>query len=299
MAYGSRLARLGLVIGLSVGLGACSTMDLRGRTQSVADDSRGYSRPAYSGRQGLVRPAKQPLRNRQLRQIQAGSRPDVVASDVRYYRRNKVPPRLVDQRHNYTQPSTRPVNRQAYALPPRVERRALPDAGRRPQRAERPLPSSEPTYQRSGWARWIGRSWLGHKTASGEIFDAGRLTGAHASLPVPSFVYVTNKRNGRSILIRVNDRVPAAKDRVIILSQWAAELLDFRAAGRVQVDIQYGGPASPVPNEKHERAFLKQQPWYRSKSATTRPASPLPAIQSQSARRYPKPTYPRWDDTRR
>ncbi|MGI9475583.1 MAG: septal ring lytic transglycosylase RlpA family protein [Hyphomicrobiaceae bacterium] len=163
----------------------------------------------------------------------------------------------------------------------------------------RPAPAAEPAYVPSGWARWIGRSWLGHRTASGEMFDADRLTGAHASLPLPSFLYVTNKRNGRTILIRINDRVPAARDRVIIVSRRAAELLDFRAAGRVEVDIQYGGRASPVPNEKHERAFLMKQPWYRGRSAAVRRMPRASVRQRTAERRYAIPTYPRWDNTRR
>ncbi|MFY0615475.1 MAG: hypothetical protein JXQ99_28360 [Hyphomicrobiaceae bacterium] len=226
---------------------------------------------------------------------------------MRYHASRHAPPAKVERRYaSNRQPIVAPVSphrsgprRQTYALAPRVERHTLPNVERRPRRAVPPVSSNEPSYDRTGWARWIGRSWLGHKTATGEMFDARRLTGAHASLPLPSFVYVTNKQNGRTILIRINDRVPAAKGRTIVVSQRAAELLGFRGAGRVRVDLQYGGPASPVPNEKHERAFLKQQPWYRNRNATARPASRTPVIQPRPGGRYPKPTYPRWDNTRR
>jgi len=62
----------------------------------------------------------------------------------------------------------------------------------------------DPKFVRTGKARWMGASWVGHNTTSGEVFDPQRLTAAHADLPVPSFLYVTNRANGRTVMVRVN-----------------------------------------------------------------------------------------------
>ena len=63
-----------------------------------------------------------------------------------------------------------------------------------------------PVYRRHVTGRWMGRSWVGRSTATQEPFDPDRLTAAHATLPLPSYVYVTNRGNGRTVLVRVNDR---------------------------------------------------------------------------------------------
>jgi rare lipoprotein A (peptidoglycan hydrolase) len=223
-----------------------------------------------------------------------------VSDGIRYYKPNQYATRDAGARYGRSRPPAAPPYDRPYVVPPPVERRALPEAtgSRRPPAQP---PEAEPRYARTGWARWIGRSWRGHRTATGEIFDPVRLTGAHASLPLPSFVYVTNKGNGRTVLIRVNDRAEAVRGRAIVVSQRAAELLDFRRQGRIEVVIQYAGPASPVPNERHEIAFLNRQSWYRRM-----PAAPprtiarrLPAPARQRTARYPAPAYPRWDNTRR
>lgn len=125
-------------------------------------------------------------------------------------------------------------------------------------------PPARPSYQSRASARFMGPSWRGHETSSGEIFDPQRLTGAHATLPLPSYLYVTNRMNGRTVLIRVNDRVPSRNGGVVIISQAAAQLLGFTRAARAEVDLQYAGPAGVRPNAIHETAFLKQQPWYRN-----------------------------------
>jgi len=121
----------------------------------------------------------------------------------------------------------------------------------------------EPRYVRHGLASWMGDAWLGHTTKSGETFDPERLTAAQATLPVPSYLYVTNNANGRTILVRINDRVPAKRDRVVAISQSAANLLGFRSLDRVAVDLQYAGPAGAAGDDQYEEVFLTRQPWYR------------------------------------
>ncbi|MEM7383434.1 MAG: septal ring lytic transglycosylase RlpA family protein [Verrucomicrobiota bacterium] len=96
-------------------------------------------------------------------------------------------------------------------------------------------------YQDRGVASWYGRETFGlgsGTTANGESIDHSSLSAAHRYLPLPCMVRVTNLRNGRSLDVRVNDRGPYVKDRVIDLSVRAAELLDFKQFGLTEVDIR-------------------------------------------------------------
>ncbi len=92
-------------------------------------------------------------------------------------------------------------------------------------------PAEEPAYDRVGVGSFYGEDFHGRKTANGEVFDMWALTAAHPTLPLPSFAYVTNVANNRTILVRINDRGPFARDRVIDLSRASARLLGFRNAG--------------------------------------------------------------------
>ena len=88
-----------------------------------------------------------------------------------------------------------------------------------------------------GMASWYGPGFHGRLTASGEIFDRENMTAAHRDLPLPSFVRVTNLNNGRSVILRVNDRGPVSRDLVIDVSEEAAERLGFIDAGIVPVRV--------------------------------------------------------------
>lgn len=94
-------------------------------------------------------------------------------------------------------------------------------------------------YSESGIASWYGPGFHGKSTANGERFDANDLTAAHRTLQMPSLVRVTNLENGRSLVVRVNDRGPYSKGRVIDVSSRAADLLGFKGRGtaKVRVDI--------------------------------------------------------------
>lgn len=100
-------------------------------------------------------------------------------------------------------------------------------------------PAVDYSYTETGIASWYGQQFHGKRTANGEIFDMNAVTAAHKTLPLPSLVRVTNLRNGRSLNIRVNDRGPFARGRIIDLSRRAAQLLGFERAGTapVRVDI--------------------------------------------------------------
>ena len=89
-----------------------------------------------------------------------------------------------------------------------------------------------------GEASWYGAQLQGHKTASGEPFDLALLTAAHRTLPIGAVLKVTNVENGRSVIVRVNDRGPFAKDRLIDLSRAAAAALGFVEQGHARVTLE-------------------------------------------------------------
>lgn len=94
------------------------------------------------------------------------------------------------------------------------------------------------SYNVRGIASWYGTKFNGRPTSNGEIFDLYQATAAHKTLPIPSYVEVTNERNGRSIIVRVNDRGPFHSDRVIDLSYGAAVKLGFMAQGTAPVSVR-------------------------------------------------------------
>jgi rare lipoprotein A len=100
-------------------------------------------------------------------------------------------------------------------------------------------PREDFAYDRVGYASWYGRDFHGRRTASGEAFDMNALTAAHATLPMPTIVRVTNLANGRSVVLRINDRGPFADDRIIDVSRAAARELRFseRGVARVRVTV--------------------------------------------------------------
>ena len=120
-------------------------------------------------------------------------------------------------------------------------------------------PAVDYGYVETGIASWYGSKFHGRRTANGEIFDMNAISAAHRTLPMPSMVRVTNLENGRSLALRVNDRGPFAKSRIIDLSRRAARILGFEAKGvaRVRVEIMAeqsrrmaagGGRAKPPDN---------------------------------------------------
>ena len=93
-------------------------------------------------------------------------------------------------------------------------------------------------YKQRGVASWYGKKFHGHKTSNGEVYDMFKMTAAHKSLPLPSFVRVTNLTNGRSVIVRVNDRGPFHQDRLIDLSYAAAKKLKVIPHGTAVVEIE-------------------------------------------------------------
>jgi rare lipoprotein A len=105
-------------------------------------------------------------------------------------------------------------------------------------------PKEQPNYDEIGIASWYGEQFHNHYTADGEVFDMTLPSAAHTTLPLPSLVEVTNLTNGKTLVVRVNDRGPFIDGRIIDLSKEAAAELGFVTAGVTQVRVRYVGRAS-------------------------------------------------------
>lgn len=104
-------------------------------------------------------------------------------------------------------------------------------------------PRDEPDYAEEGVASWYGPGFHEKMTANGEFFDQNSLSAAHRTLPLPSYVEVTNLQNRRTVVVRINDRGPFVKDRIIDLSRRAAQLLGFDQTGTARVLVRRVYPA--------------------------------------------------------
>lgn len=112
-------------------------------------------------------------------------------------------------------------------------------------------PKEDTQYAKSGKASWYGSAFHGRLTANGEVYDMTHLTAAHPTMPLPSYARVTNKDNGSSVIVRVNDRGPYHGNRIIDLSQKAAEMLDYTHKGTANVMVEYIGRAPLHGNDDH------------------------------------------------
>jgi len=99
-------------------------------------------------------------------------------------------------------------------------------------------PAVDYEYKETGIASWYGAKFHGRYTANGAIYDMNALTAAHRTLPMPSFVRVTNLTNGRSMILKINDRGPFARNRIIDISRRGAKLLGFQKAGTARVRVE-------------------------------------------------------------
>jgi len=101
------------------------------------------------------------------------------------------------------------------------------------------VPEEDTNYREEGLASWYGDDFHGRLTANGEVFDMASLTAAHPTLPMPCYARVTNLSNGKSLIVRVNDRGPYHGNRLIDVSNRAAELLEFKGNGVARVRVEY------------------------------------------------------------
>jgi len=198
-------------------------------------------------------------------------------------------------------PTTAPsARRGAYYLDdgpganPPVDLASIPDAVPQPEpllpRATRPysvfgrqytpMTQVEPFRQR-GIASWYGRRYHGQPTSSGERYDMYAMTAAHPTLPIPSYARVTNVANGRSVVVRVNDRGPFLQDRVIDLSYTAAAKLGYVEAGSAEVEVelvtQFDGAATKLAAAGADRAATAAGATSTPAPASTRAAAPSPS----------------------
>ncbi|HET9023844.1 MAG TPA: septal ring lytic transglycosylase RlpA family protein [Burkholderiaceae bacterium] len=149
---------------------------------------------------------------------------------------------------------------------PRVE--SLQPRANRPYtalgRTYTPLTADVP-FRQKGAASWYGRQFHGNRTASGEIYDMFAMTAAHPTLPIPSYARVTNPGNGRSVIVRVNDRGPVKDNRIIDLSYGAATRLGIVSAGTGEVEV-----------ERLTNAQIASGEWRRGAAAPPAVASSAP-----------------------
>lgn len=145
------------------------------------------------------------------------------------------------------------------------------------------VPEEDPSYRAEGLASWYGDAFHGRLTANGEVFDMTSLTAAHPTMPLPSYARVTNLANGKSVIVRVNDRGPYHGNRLIDVSNTAARLLEFRDNGIGRVRVEYVGRA-PLDGSDDRQLM-----------ATLRSGEPAPAptgVRVASARSFIPDTTP-------
>jgi rare lipoprotein A len=117
-------------------------------------------------------------------------------------------------------------------------------------------PAVDYDYDETGIASWYGPDFHGKITANGELYDMNEVTAAHRTLPMPSLVRVTNLDNGRTIVVRVNDRGPYARGRVLDMSRRAAQLLGFEKTGTAKVHVQIMARESMILAEAAKQGQL-------------------------------------------
>ncbi|HET9716425.1 MAG TPA: septal ring lytic transglycosylase RlpA family protein [Pseudolabrys sp.] len=121
------------------------------------------------------------------------------------------------------------------------------------------VPEENINYSAVGLASWYGQDFHGRYTANGEIFDMNSISAAHPTLPLPSYVRVTNLANRRSIVVRVNDRGPYVGDRLIDVSVRTAQLLGFQGHGVARVKVEYIGRAPLQGSDDRKLAATLRQ----------------------------------------
>ena len=141
-------------------------------------------------------------------------------------------------------------------------------------------------YSANGIASWYGEDFHGRKTSNGEVFDMHSIAAAHPTLPLPSYVRVTNLKNNRSLIVRVNDRGPFHEGRVIDVSVRAAQLLGFYETGTTRVKLDYVGKASLGGSDDQKLAATLRGPGVSPQQApvmvaSAAPQAPAPQPQSK------------------
>lgn len=156
-------------------------------------------------------------------------------------------------------------------------------------------PKEDYSYSEVGMASWYGDGDGFHAktTANGEKYDMYTLTAAHRTLPLPSIVKVTNLENGRSVILRVNDRGPYAKNRIIDISKKGAEILGYKTKGTAKVKVEL----LPEESKKLKAAMLNKKggdKWVKAnkyKTPVAQASNPLRMITTSASATEYKPKY--------
>ncbi len=138
--------------------------------------------------------------------------------------------------------------------------------------------ASSDGYRERGVASWYGRPFHGRPTSSGEMYDMHEMTAAHTSLPLPTWAEVTNLSNGKSVIVKINDRGPFVGKRLIDLSHAAASALDIVGAGTARVEVRAldGPPPQTTAGRRGNRGQTSSRPDSPPHAAVL-PATPTPA----------------------
>ncbi len=144
------------------------------------------------------------------------------------------------------------------------------------------VPQENPNYRAEGLASWYGDNFHGRLTANGEVFDMDSLTAAHPTMPIPSYARVTNLSNGKSLIVRVNDRGPYHGNRIIDVSNRAAHLLDFKGQGIARVRVEYVGRAPLEGSDDRQLVATLRTGEPAPSPSTVRVASARPFIPEPS-----------------
>jgi len=168
-------------------------------------------------------------------------------------------------------------------------------------------PKEDYSYDETGIASWYGADFHDQTTANGETYNKNELTAAHKTLPLPTLARVTNLENGRSIVVRINDRGPFSGARVIDVSQRSAQLLGFEQSGTAKVRVQvladeskaiadamrtYGGPSQETQaiTQKAQQQAYEPAQTYSSAPATSVESAPLEPVATQPTHPVSLPT---------
>ncbi|HYE50428.1 MAG TPA: septal ring lytic transglycosylase RlpA family protein [Azospirillaceae bacterium] len=144
-------------------------------------------------------------------------------------------------------------------------------------------PGVDYAYDQTGIASWYGPGFHKEKTANGETYNENELTAAHQTLPMPSLVRVTNLENGRSIVVRINDRGPFAAGRILDMSRRGAQLLGFEQQGTAKVRIQILADESRAIAAAAQNAGRAYAVAGSPDGGPTPTAAPRPTVQVEGA----------------
>jgi rare lipoprotein A len=215
-----------VLLGAAVLLSACTTVDLSQTSPAPTAKPARAAQPT-SGAKASTAPSSQSLPSAQASPSAQAPASPAVRKPGAYYQDDgpaeQIPEGLLDMPD--AEPKIEPLAKgpsKPYTI---FEQTYVPITDERP-------------FVQRGVGSWYGKKFHGQKTASGEIYDMFKMTAAHPRLPIPSYARVTNLRNGKQVIVRINDRGPFHSQRIIDLSYTAALKLDYIRGGSVELEVE-------------------------------------------------------------